>query len=322
MERIGADRTERRFDMGPESGYAHRATSRRALAIVLSLALVGVVVLGFAGLRILRSGSGFGSGFGDTSGAADLTAGGPSAQTTAAGLTMTLRLSRGPYFLSELVAARITLANDTHAPVKLQGAPMANDCSQALTVALAGGGPPTYALPTRGFVSCPLISSVLHPGQMWTIDELLPLTASGSVTLTASAHFIVSATGPGGARYETSSDGPFAGRWPTLHIAVAATVPVGHAIILRPATTATTHQVGVSTSGAAAARFYAISDIVCADTGQGFSERPDLTWRPVSGTTLTQPSCSGSKPVWTYSVGTPGFAIASGNYPAHSYANG
>lgn len=308
------------MDRQRESGSLwRRVTARRTLATTLSLAVLCAVVLGFAGLRILRSGTGFGSG--DTSGAADLTAGGPSARTDAGGLTMTLRLSPGPYFLSELVAVRLTLANRTQAPVTLQGAPMANDCSQALGAALTGD-PPHYAPPTVGFVSCPLISSVLHPGQVWTIDTLLPLSSSGSVTLTAHASFVVSATGPGGASYETGSDGPFAGRWPALHIAVASAIPAGHAIVLRPTAATNPHQVSISTSGTAPTRFYAISDIVCSDGGQGFSERPDLTWRPVSGTTLTQPSCSGTSPVWTYSVGAPGFAIASGKYPAHPYANG
>jgi hypothetical protein len=215
-----------------------RVRSRRAAAV----GVAGVVVLALVGVFALRGSPGASTG---ADGAA-LTTGGPAATAAADGLTLSLRLSPGPYFLSELVAARMMLANGSDVAYQFQGVPETNDCDQAIGVLLAGGQEPRYTLPTQGFVSCPEISSTLEPGETWTVDQLLPLTASGDVSLTAQARFIVSGTDAHGTAFETGSDGPFAGRWPTLHLAVAPNVPAGRGISLRPINLLSIHRVSIA----------------------------------------------------------------------------
>jgi hypothetical protein len=105
-----------------------RLLSRRGVVV----GVAGVVVLALVGLFALRGSPGTTAG--GPNGAA-LTAGGPSATATADGLTLSLRVSPSPYFLSDLVAARMTLANGSDRAYRLQGVPEMNDCDQALGVA-------------------------------------------------------------------------------------------------------------------------------------------------------------------------------------------
>ncbi len=104
-----------------------RLLSRRGEVV----GVAGVVVLALVGLFALRGSPDATVG---PNGAA-LTAGGPSATATADGLTLSLRVTPSPYFLSDLVAARMTLANGSDRAYRLQGVPEMNDCDQALGVA-------------------------------------------------------------------------------------------------------------------------------------------------------------------------------------------
>lgn len=285
-----------------------RVLSRRAVAA----GVTGVVVLALVGVFALRGSPGAPAG---ANGAA-LTAGGPSATAVANGLTLSLRVSPGPYFLSELVAARMTLTNGSGRVYQLQGVPRTNDCDQAIGALLAGGRAPRYSPPTQGFMSCPDISSTLHVGETWTIDHLLPLTASGEVTLTTQARFIVSGTDAHGTAFETGGEGPFAGRWPEVRLTVAPGVPAGRTLSLRPINVLGIHRVSIAAPEGARGRLFATADVTCHGGGSEMTEIPSLTWRLVSGDTLDEPGCPGDDEVWSYSVGAPGYAIASGRYPA------
>ncbi|WIG61880.1 MAG: hypothetical protein OJF49_004629 [Ktedonobacterales bacterium] len=275
---------------------------RRALAVapfcVLMFAIVGVVILrGVPGA--------------DASGTA-LTAGGPSARVEAGGLVMTLHFSPGPYFLSELVAAEMTLTNNTHSTYVFQGVPHANDCDQAIGTLLSGGKAPNYTVPTQRYISCPFMSSTLNPGQTWTITQLMPLTASGSITLTAQVGFIVSATAADGSHYQTASEGPFANHWPTLHLSVSPQIPAGYTIALHQQPD---HRVRIIAPSAA--RLYWLYDVRC-NANPGFAEQPSPTWLPITDVTLSEPACPGDHEVWAYSVGAPGYAISSGTYASNA----
>ena len=285
-----------------------RVLSRRGVVV----GVAGVVVLALVGLFALRGSPDATVG---PNGAA-LTAGGPVATAAADGLTLSLRVSPGPYFLSELVAARMTLANGSDRAYRLQGVPEMNDCDQALGVLLAGGQAPRYTVPTQGEVSCPDLSSTLHAGETWTIDQLLPLTASGEVMLTTQARFIVSGTDAHGTTFETGGEGPFAGRWPEVHLLVAPSVPAGRTLSLHAINVLSIHHVSIAAPEGARGRLFAIADVTCHRGGSEMTEMPGLTWRPVSGDTLDEPGCPGNDEVWSYSVGAPGYAIASGRYPA------
>ncbi len=143
------------------------------------------------------------------------------------------------------------------------GYPGATVCDPALGAALSGGQPPTYTLPTTGFVSCPLIESTLTPRATWVTDELFPLTASGDITLTAQTSFIASSTGEG-VRYQQATDGPFVAA-PAIHISVAPTPPPAKAIVLHLSRPSQTHQLTVDAPPAARWSLYSIYDVICQD---------------------------------------------------------
>ena len=246
---------------------------------------------------------------------AQMTAGGPKARAEADGLVMTLSAGSGPYFLSELVPAEITLANGSQATYLLQGAPQAAECGQALSAELSGGGAPTYRLPTVGMISCPLTTSMLSPGQTWAVDELLPLTASGSATLTASARFVAVTTGSDGTQHQAPTAGPLVGRWPLIPLTVAPSVPADRTVTLHASHWLWMQTVEVDAPQAARSHLYAISDVTCHDSQEG-TDAPSLLWQPIDGDTFREPGCPGGDIVWHYSVGAPGYAIASGVYPA------
>nr|MBF6592658.1 hypothetical protein [Ktedonobacterales bacterium] len=75
---------------------------------------------------------------------------GLTAHSEAGGLTMTLHLPPGPYFLSELLPVDLSLANHSQAVVEVAGAAQATSCNQALYVLLTGGSAPYYQLPVLG----------------------------------------------------------------------------------------------------------------------------------------------------------------------------
>lgn len=237
--------------------------------------------------------------------------GGPVAMAQAQGLVLTLRIMPGPYFLGELVASEMTLTNTAATTYTLAGSPGATVCDSALSAALSGGQPPTYTLPTTGFVSCPLIESTLTPRATWVTDELFPLTASGDITLTAQTSFITSSTSEG-MRNEQVTNGPFAAA-PAIHISVAPASPPAKAIVLHLSRQSQSPQVTVDAPPAARWSLYSIYDVICQDP-PGASEEPGIAWQPLADDTFDEPGCPGSDEVWRYSVGAPGYEIASGTY--------
>jgi hypothetical protein len=226
--------------------------------------------------------------------------GGPTAEVAAGGLVLSLRVERGPYFLSELVAVKMTLSNRSLTTYTMQGTPRPNNCAQAVWIFLTGGEDPQYTLPVQGWIHCAPGTSTLLPGQTWTVETFLPLTASGAVTLTAHASFLGS-----------SNDGPFAGRWPAVHLTVAPTIPPGRMIALDKSLP---DQVTVTRPQEALAHLFAVYEMRCNDS-YGMMIAAQFAWRPINGTILREPDCSGNGRVWTYAIGAPGYAVASGAYP-------
>lgn len=260
------------------------------------------VVLAVAGIVTLRASS---------SAEAILPEGGPTAQVAAGGLVLSLRVAPGPYFLSELLAVEMTLANNSLTAYTVQGAPTANDCGQTMGITLTGGQAPYYTPPVRGIGYCPGFSSTLKPGQKWSIVQMLPITASGYITLTAQSSFLHMEKGADGSTYMTGAAGPFAGRWPTVHLAVTPAVPAGRTLTLDRSAP---DRVTVTGPREAIAHLYAVYVMRCNDD-YGMMVAAQVTWRPINGTVLREPSCSGNGRVWTYAIGAPGYAIASGAYP-------
>lgn len=260
---------------------------------------IGLALAGFVALRTSSSPE------------ALLPTGGPTAQVAAGGLVLSLRVAPGPYFLSELLAVEMTLANNSLTAYTAQGAPTPNNCSQTVGITLTGGEDPRYTPPSLGAIHCPFFSSTLKPGQTWTIVQMLPITASGYVTLMAQSNFLHMEKEEDGSTYVTGRDGPFAGRWPAVHLAVTPVISPGRTLTLDKSLP---DQVTVTGPQGALAHLYAAYEMTCND-GYGVMVAAQIAWRPIGGTVLREPDCSGNGRDWTYGIGAPGYAIASGAYP-------
>lgn len=286
----------------PSTGPRSRRPLEAGLIVVVGLTLLA----GLLALRARPNGAVASVSASSTS-AASLSLSGPSASLAAGGLQMTVQVPTGPYFLRELLAVRMTLANHSQTTYYLAGAPEANGCGSALSAVLSGGGSPTYDFPAQPVFSCPSMMSTLAPGRQLTIVVFIPVTASGRVTLSAQTYFLADVDG--NIRDFDPIVGPFTHGWPSLPIEVTPQVPVAHTITLAAAN----GRLRITAPSGASAHLYYIFILTCGDIWEpAASMSTNGYWRPISTTMLTQPSCSGSKTSWHYSVAAPGYAIASG----------
>ena len=148
---------------------------------------------------------------------------------------MSIAVPPGPYFLSELLAVRMTLANHSQTTYQVQGYLQPSYCDSALWVESSGGGPPTYTWPTfPGFMHCPGGMNALAPGEQWSIVQFFPLTPSGRVTLSAHATFCTARQHGAWRRSLRTCGGvgPFTAGWPSVTIQVAPEAPMNRTIVL------------------------------------------------------------------------------------------
>jgi hypothetical protein len=146
----------------------------------------------------------------------------------AGAVTMSVRVPPGPYFLSELLPVDVALSNHSRAPITLGGAAVPSPCGSALGAWLTGGTAPYFALRASTTHGCPLFAggtTTVAPGHTLTIRQGLPLTASGHLTLMAGAQFLKVSTTSGGGQAITTGVNPLGGRWPSLVLTVAPTIP-------------------------------------------------------------------------------------------------
>jgi hypothetical protein len=231
--------------------------------------------------------------------------GGPSSTVEAGGLQMRIAVPDGPYFLSELLTVQLTLANDSPTTYQVQGSPSAGDCDSALWVESSGGGSPTSPV-TSPVISCPGgMPTALAPGQHWSVTEFFPLTTSGRVTLSTHAHFFTVSQEPDGGTAYSGGVGPFTRGWPSVTIQVAPLAPANRKIHLAAAIG---HLIIVAPRGA---RLYYLYMVTCTE-GSGSEMATNGYWQPISIMVLAEPGCSGLLERWDYSVGAPGYAIATG----------
>src|SRR5919202_6646113 len=153
----------------------------------------------------------------------------------AGGVAMSVRVPPGPYFLSELLPVDVALSNHSRAPLTLGGAAVPSPCGSALGAWLTGGTAPHFVLRASTTHGCPAFAggtTKVAPGHTLTIHQWLPLTASGHLTLMAGAHFLKVSMAPGGGQAITTGVNPLGGRWPSLVLPVAPTVPAGRTLTL------------------------------------------------------------------------------------------
>lgn len=234
---------------------------------------------------------------------------------SAGGLEARLTIMAGPYFLSELLVADITLTNHSHTTYQLQGVPKSSPCDQALWVnyTLTGANTAHYSFPAYGnSMSCPFTMSLFKPGQAIAIRQYIALTDSGNILLSEEARFLVTKTTPNQGKSITDGPSPLDGKWPSLHITVASRVPSNRIITL--------HRLGskVFVNAPVAARSHLLYQyaVNCQDFHDpGGTASGNYNWTPVT-TTIGEPGCPGKNEQWTYAVSAPGYAIVSGRYPS------
>ena len=230
------------------------------------------------------------------------------------GLEMSMSVTAGPYFLSELLVADMSLTNHTHTTFMLQGLQYTNPRAPALTLIETGGESPYYTIPLHGqivFYGCPMIpanGTPFKPGQTITIQQYQPLTSSGNVILSAKAKFLKTEDGK-----IVQASSPLDGHWPSLHVQVASHIPSDRLFSL--------HLKGSQVLVDASNTVQLVYKFIETCVGNG----PDLdvgsiVWEPVSTRVLNVPGnllgCPAKNVRWQYAVSAAGYAIVAGKYPA------
>lgn len=226
---------------------------------------------------------------------------------------MTVRITPGPYFLSELVAVDLLLTNHTHTTFVMEGPERAGICGSALFLTLTGGQSPQYTLPpmfTHAFVSCPLSMTTLAPAHTLTIHQFVMLAKSGNVSLQTGARFLTTKVVPGEGRGTTGGPSPLDGYWPSPHIMVAARVPQNRQIALDVQGS----QVFINAPAAARSLLREEDVVTCGGfPGSGSTMSVNTFWTSLAMSVLQRPGCSGVDVHWAYAVSAPGYATASGS---------
>ena len=108
------------------------------------------------------------------------------------GLEMTMRIPPGPYFLSEMLAVKVSLTNHTQTTFRIQGL-QESYCARPLNAVVTGGESPhdtNLKSDLAAMDSCVgEVDGILKPNETATNTQYVVLTSSGHVTLTAQAKF-------------------------------------------------------------------------------------------------------------------------------------
>ena len=228
------------------------------------------------------------------------------------GLEASMSLTPGPYFLSEMLAADLSLTNHSHTTYSLGGADVESLCGSALNIDVTGGSAPYYTPPPMFYppIACPLTMTILKPGQTIHLRQYLPLIASGHVTLTEGALCLVKVNGSG----TTNGPCPLDGYWPSIHINVNSRVPSDRMISFHRSGS----HVFVDAPGGARSRLLYLYSVTCQDfRDQGGSGTGNFIWEPIPTNEVKEPGCPGKNVKWTFAFSAVGYSIVSGSYPAH-----
>ena len=226
--------------------------------------------------------------------------------SSAGGFELVMRLTAGPYFLSEMLAVDISLTNHTDKAVHLgfpfQSYSCGYNSSYDTGVQIVGGSKPEYTLPLPTDHSCPWIplgSIVLEPGQTLSVQRYLPLTLSGQMTLVGKTPFYK----PGANNFPEPATSPLDNHWPSLHITVSPRIPADRTLSLQRTNTQVTV---LAPSGKQLVYMYTIA---CTHTEGG-----NFGWEPISTTTIKpyDDYCRGVQVDWTFAFAVPGYAILTG----------
>lgn len=228
--------------------------------------------------------------------------------TQANHLTASMSLTRGPYFLGELIEADSSLTNNSHTTYMMAGRTTANPCTQAIGVSTTGGEAPHVSPPPLGVISCPAITMQFQPGQTITIHQYIALTDSGTTTLTLGANFLTAET-LNGQEGETITSGPdpLHGHWPSLRINVNPHVPSDRKLSFQLKGTL----VIVNGPAQALSHLLYLYNVVCY-TGTSNTETGDNLWTPLASNKVSAPGCNKFR--WDFAFAAVGYAMVMGHY--------
>lgn len=228
------------------------------------------------------------------------------------GLEMSLSLTAGPYFLSEMLAVDISLTNHTQNTYEV-GVPFVETlCGYGPGVWVTGGKKPEYDIPVGVVYRCPSDAggqASLQPGSTLTTHNYLPLKKSGEQTLTGSVGFSNQGATP---PVPSSSEG----HWPTIQISVSPMIPSDRKLSLEIKNA----QVIVHAPAETPANLAYFYGVWCYDTNNdgGGPETGSAGWEPISTNRVNEPECHGKNVHWDFAFGAPGYGVAWGSYPSSS----
>jgi hypothetical protein len=234
------------------------------------------------------------------------------ATSSANGLDMTLAMTPGPYFLSELLAVGISLTNHS-SKTYLVGIPFVkSSCGYETGLSLNGGEKPYFTILIPIDHSCPEDSRAvtLQPGKTLSALEYFPLMVSGHVALQAYAEFFDNSDNSQPPFPRPASNPPFK-TWPTARFDVSAKIPDGRALSFKR------QGIHVTVSLPSQAQFPLIYlyGVSCDDFNNdgGSTGTGNYGWYPIAGNQVTQPACPGKNVQWSFALGLPGYAIVVGD---------
>jgi hypothetical protein len=199
----------------------------------------------------------------------------------AGGLSLLMQVTPGPYFLGELLEVDVSLSNHSRTTYTLNGSSPSvfSLCEAAVYINMTGGSSaPQFdlLLPDPGapfdMLTCPMSMSTLAPGQTMRLQEFLPVSSTGTVTLQSGAD-VVQTVAPDG-RQSTSNTSPLDGRWPSITLTVAAATPSDRQITLQQEG----RQVQVGAPQAAQAHLYDHDAIMCTARQGGWAAMRTGNW--------------------------------------------
>ena len=236
------------------------------------------------------------------------------ASSTADGLTMSLAITPGPYFLSEMLAAKVTLTNNSQKnayPLPFSGD---GSCGYYPGVEIPYTGNPQFNIPIAFDHSCPYMPArpaTLKPGQTMSSLGYIPLQQSGQLTLTSPANLY---TGPASQQIfpePTSLPDPFGSQGLVARIHVSPTIPADRRISFKVQGYNAIVKAPLLARGPL---LYAYS-IGCQDYNNdgGSTGSGNFSWDTLTNATVHRPGCPGKNLQWSFAFAIPGYAVAVGS---------
>lgn len=231
-----------------------------------------------------------------------------SVDSSAGGLEMRLSLTPGPYFLSELLAAKISLTNHTDKTAYVGSPFVGSACGYATGIQVTGEETPQFVIPIPTDHSCPFFvnDTAIKPGQTLTVVKYLPLTNGGHLTLTVETEFYTS-TRQSQNPFPKQISSPLDGRWPTISIDVASKIPANRMISY--------HRVGSRVFINAPQPVQYLYSVFCSDYNNdgGGTGTGNFGWESLTKNVVGEPGCPGKNVQWKFAFGLPGYGIVQGN---------